>query len=107
MVVLTEKAGEKIKAILAEEKKENYGLRVYVSGGGCHGFQYGMVFEEQANGDDTVVQAHGVRLFIDAQSAPMLQGTEVDYVDGLQESGFSIKNPQAKSSCGCGNSFGA
>ena len=107
MVVLTERAGEKIKAILAEEKKETYGLRVYVSGGGCHGFQYGMVFEEQANEDDTVIQAHGVKLFIDAQSAPMLQGTEVDYVDSLRESGFSIRNPQAKSSCGCGTSFSA
>jgi len=107
MVVITEKAGEKIRDILAEEQKAHYGLRVYVAGGGCHGFQYGMVFEEQANEDDTVVEAHGVKVFIDAQSAPMLQGAEVDYVDSLQGSGFSIKNPQAKSSCGCGNSFNA
>jgi iron-sulfur cluster insertion protein len=80
---------------------------VYVSGGGCQGFQYGMTFEEQANPDDTVVEAHGVKVFIDAQSAPMLHDAEVDYVDSLQGSGFAIKNPQAKSSCGCGNSFNA
>ena len=107
MLVITEKAGEKIKGILSDENKENYGLRVYVSGGGCHGFEYGMVFEERANDDDTVIEAHGVKVFVDAQSASMLQGAEVDYVDSLQGAGFSVKNPQAKSSCGCGNSFSA
>jgi iron-sulfur cluster insertion protein len=107
MLVITEKAGEKIKGILSDEKKENYGLRVYVSGGGCHGFEYGMVFEERANDDDTVIEVHGVKVFVDAQSASMLQGAEVDYVDSLQGAGFSVKNPQAKSSCGCGNSFSA
>jgi iron-sulfur cluster insertion protein len=106
MLVITEKAGQKIKGLLAEEQKEGYGLRVYVAGGGCQGFEYGMVFEEQANEDDTVIEAHGVKVFVDAQSAPMLQGTQVDYQDSLEGSGFSIKNPQAKSSCGCGNSFG-
>jgi len=106
MLVITEKAGQKIKGLLTEEKKVGYGLRVYVAGGGCQGFEYGMVFEEQANEDDTVIEAHGVKVFVDAQSAPMLQGTQVDYQDSLEGSGFSIKNPQAKSSCGCGNSFG-
>jgi iron-sulfur cluster insertion protein len=107
MLVITEKAGAKIKDLLAEEQKSHYGLRVYVAGGGCQGFQYGMTFEEQANPDDTVVEAHGVKVFIDAQSAPMLHDAEVDYVESLQGSGFAIKNPQAKSSCGCGNSFNA
>ncbi len=107
MLVITEKAGAKIKDLLAEENKPEYGLRVYVAGGGCQGFQYGMTFEEQANPDDTIVEAYGVKVFIDAQSAPMLRGAEVDYVDSLQGSGFAIKNPQAKSSCGCGNSFNA
>jgi iron-sulfur cluster insertion protein len=107
MLVITEKAGAKIKNLLAEENKADYGLRVYVAGGGCQGFQYGMTFEERANPDDTVVEAHGVKVFVDAQSAPMLQGAEVDYVDSLQGSGFAIKNPQAKASCGCGNSFNA
>lgn len=107
MLVITEKAGEKIKGLLAEEKKEHYGLRVYVAGGGCHGFEYGMVFEEAANPDDTVIEAHGVKVFLDAQSVSMLQGAEVDYHDTQQGAGFSIKNPQAKSSCGCGTSSNA
>ncbi|HET8760270.1 MAG TPA: iron-sulfur cluster insertion protein ErpA [Nitrospiria bacterium] len=107
MVVITEKAGAKIKDLLAGEEKPSQGLRIYVSGGGCQGFQYGMAFEEQANADDTVIEAHGVRVFVDAQSAPLLSGAEVDYIDSLEGSGFSIKNPQAKSSCGCGQSFNA
>jgi iron-sulfur cluster insertion protein len=107
MLVVTEKAGAKIKSLLAEEPKPHSGLRIYVAGGGCQGFQYGMTFEEQANPDDTIIEAHGVKLFIDAESAPLLQGVEVDYVDSLQGSGFAIKNPQAKSSCGCGSSFNA
>jgi len=107
MLVITEKAGAKIKALLAEESNPYHGLRVYVAGGGCQGFQYGMTFEEQANPDDTIVEAHGVKVYVDAQSAPMLEGAEVDYVDSLQGSGFAIKNPQAKSSCGCGSSFNA
>lgn len=107
MLVLTAKAGEKIKHLLAEEQKPDYGLRVYVAGGGCQGLQYGMVFEEQANPDDTVIETHGVKIFVDPQSAPMLRGAQVDYIDSLQGSGFSITNPQAKSSCGCGHSFNA
>lgn len=107
MVVITEKAGAKIKDLLAGEEKPGQGLRIYVAGGGCQGFQYGMAFEEQANSDDTVIEAHGVRVFVDAQSAPLLSGAEVDYIDSLEGSGFSIKNPQAKSSCGCGQSFNA
>lgn len=107
MVLITEKAGAKIKDLLAGEEKPIQGLRIYVSGGGCQGFQYGMTFEEQANSDDTVIEAHGVRVFVDAQSAPLLSGAEVDYIDSLEGSGFSIKNPQAKSSCGCGQSFNA
>lgn len=105
MLVITEKAGAKIKTLLAEEHKPQFGLRVYVSGGGCQGVQYGMTFEERANPDDTVVEAHGVKLFIDAESAPMLQGVEVDYIESPQGSGFAINNPHAKSSsCGCGSS---
>lgn len=107
MLVITEKAGAKIKMLLAEENKPQFGLRVYATGGGCQGSQYGMTFEEQANPDDTVVEAHGVKVFIDAESAPMLQGVEVDYVDSPQGSGFAINNPHAKSSCGCGSSSNA
>jgi len=107
MVVITEKAGAKIKTLLAGETTAYEGLRVYVSGGGCQGVQYGMTFEERANPDDTIIEAHGVKVFIDSESAPMLDGAEVDYVDSREGAGFAIKNPQAKSSCGCGNSSGA
>jgi iron-sulfur cluster insertion protein len=107
MLLITEKAGAKIKDLLAAEQNPAAGLRVYASGGGCQGLQYGMTFEEQANADDTVIEAHGVRVFVDGESAPLLSGTEVDYVDGPEGSGFSITNPQAKSSCGCGKSSGA
>jgi iron-sulfur cluster insertion protein len=105
MITLTDKAGAKVKEILETEKKE--GLRIYVSGGGCHGFSYGMSLEDISLADDSVIEAHGVKVFVDPQSAKMLAGVEVDYVDSLQGSGFSIKNPNAKSSCGCGHSFSA
>jgi iron-sulfur cluster insertion protein len=107
MVTLTERAAEKLKGVLTAENKLGHGLRVYVTGGGCHGFQYGMAIEEQAGEEDQTIEAHGVKLFVDPQSAPLLSGAEVDFVDGLEGSGFSIKNPQAKSTCGCGHSFGA
>ncbi|MBI3802267.1 MAG: iron-sulfur cluster insertion protein ErpA [Nitrospirae bacterium] len=107
MVIITEKAGTKVKEIMEAEQKAGYGLRVYVTGGGCSGYQYGMAFEEKATDEDSVLEMHGVKLFVDPYSAPMLQGTEVDYVDNLQGAGFAIKNPNAKSTCGCGQSFSA
>jgi iron-sulfur cluster insertion protein len=105
MITLTETAGAKVKSLLESENKQNYGLRVYVSGGGCHGFQYGMSFEEKANEDDQVLEYHGVKLFLDPQSSMLLNEAVVDYVEGLEGAGFAIKNPQAKSTCGCGHSF--
>src|SRR3990172_10982429 len=107
MITVTERAAEKLRDVLTAEQKMNHGLRVYVTGGGCHGFQYGMAIEERPGDEDHTVEAHGVKLFVDPQSAPLLAGAEVDFVDGLQGAGFSIKNPKAKSTCGCGNSFGA
>jgi len=105
MITLTEKAGAKVKELLAVEKKT--GLRVYVSGGGCQGFSYGMSLEDMSLAQDRILEMHGVKVFIDAQSEKMLDGTEIDFVDSLEGSGFSIKNPNAKSTCGCGNSFSA
>jgi iron-sulfur cluster insertion protein len=105
MITLTEKAGKRVKSLLEAEKKA--GLRIYVSGGGCQGFSYGMSLEDLALADDNVIEAHGVKVFIDPQSAKLLAGTEVDFQDSLESSGFSIKNPNAKSSCGCGHSFSA
>jgi iron-sulfur cluster insertion protein len=106
MVTITQLAEQKIKELMAEEK-DVVGLRVYVRGGGCHGYQYGMAFESKMADDDTVIEKGDVKVIMDSQSAPLLQGAEVDYVDSLQGSGFSIKNPQAKTTCGCGSSFSA
>ena len=107
MIAVTESAGSKVKSLLEAENKQAYGLRVYVSGGGCHGFEYGMSFEEKASEDDQVLEYHGVKVFVDPQSAMLLSEAVVDYVDGLEGAGFAIKNPQAKSTCGCGHSFSA
>jgi iron-sulfur cluster insertion protein len=92
---------------LMQEEQDTIGLRVFVKGGGCHGYQYGMSFESKMSEDDTVVEKGDVKIIMDSQSAPMLSGAEVDYVDTLQGSGFAIKNPQAKTTCGCGSSFSA
>jgi len=106
MVTISEMAEQKIKELMVEEK-DAVGLRVYVKGGGCHGYQYGMAFESKVADDDTIIEKDGVQVIMDSQSAPLLQGAEVDYVDSLQGSGFAIKNPQAKTTCGCGSSFSA
>ena len=106
MVTVTEMAQKKIGELLQEEK-DAIGLRVYVKGGGCHGYQYGMSFETKTSDDDTIIESGGVKVIMDSQSAPLLAGTEVDYVDSVQGSGFAIKNPQAKTTCGCGSSFSA
>ncbi len=107
ILTLTERAGTKLKEVLESESKVGYGLRVYVTGGGCSGYQYGLAFEEKETEEDHVAEMCGIKVFIDPYSEPMLTGTEVDYNDGLQGAGFSIKNPNAKSTCGCGNSFSA
>ena len=104
MVTITSIAEEKIKELIKEEEAA-VGLRIYVKGGGCSGYQYGMSFEDSTSDDDTIIDKNGVKVIVDSQSAPMLNGAEVDYVDSLQGSGFAIKNPQAKSTCGCGSSF--
>ncbi len=106
MLTITAIAEQKIKELMVEEK-DLIGLRVYVKGGGCHGYQYGMAFESKMGDDDTVFEKNEVKVIMDSQSAPLLQGAEVDYVDSLQGSGFAIKNPQAKTTCGCGGSFSA
>lgn len=106
MITITPAAEQKIKELIVEEK-DAVGLRIYVKGGGCHGYQYGMAFESKVADDDTVIEKGGVQVILDSQSAPLLQGAEVDYVDSLQGSGFAIKNPQAKTTCGCGSSFSA
>ena len=105
---VTEAAAVKISQLLSEEKKAEAGLRVFVQGGGCSGFQYGLMIEE-GTGDadaDQIFQSNGVRLFVDPISVRYLSGAEVDFVDNLMGGGFTIKNPNAKTTCGCGQSFG-
>ncbi|HTL45111.1 MAG TPA: iron-sulfur cluster insertion protein ErpA [Vicinamibacterales bacterium] len=107
MINVTPTAASKINELLTEESKEGAGLRVFVQGGGCSGFQYGLMIDE-GEGDastDAVIESHGVKLLVDPISARYLKGAEVDFVDNITGGGFTIKNPNAKSTCGCGSSF--
>jgi iron-sulfur cluster assembly accessory protein len=108
MINVTPLAAEKISELLTEENKLSAGLRVFVQGGGCSGFQYGLMIEEgDASDVDQTIESNGVRLFVDPISVRYLKGAEVDFVDNLSGGGFTIKNPNAKSTCGCGSSFSA
>ena len=107
MITVTDGAASKIVALMAEENKTSGGLRVFVQGGGCSGFQYGLMIEE-GEGDtsaDRVFESNGVRLYVDPISLRYLGGAQVDFVDNLTGGGFTIRNPTAKSTCGCGSSF--
>lgn len=104
-VLLTDSAAGKVRELLAGEGNERLRLRIYVSGGGCSGFQYGFAFDEQAGEGDTLIDRAGVRLLIDPMSRQYLLGAEVDYEEGLEGSRFIIRNPNAASTCGCGSSF--
>ena len=105
-IVLTENAARRIAILRDQEQAENAFLRITVSGGGCSGFQYGLMIEENGQGAaDQVYESHGVKLFIDPISIQYLKGAEVDFVDTITGGGFTIKNPNATSTCGCGQSF--
>ena len=104
-LVFTDNAANKVKQLIEEEGNTDLKLRVFVSGGGCSGFQYGFTFDEEANEDDTVMTKNGVSLLIDAMSYQYLVGAEIDYKEDLQGAQFVIKNPNATSTCGCGSSF--
>jgi len=101
---VTEAAADKIKSLVKEEPKAT-GLRIFVQGGGCSGFQYGFAFAEELDADDTNVEAHGASVVVDAMSYQYVMGAEIDYKDDLQGSTFVIRNPQATATCGCGSSF--
>ena len=105
LVTMAPGAVAKIKELIAEENNPNLKLRMFVSGGGCSGMQYGFTFEEQGQEDDFVLEFDGIHLLIDSMSSQYLHGAEVDYTESLQGSQFSIKNPQAQTTCGCGSSF--
>lgn len=105
MVTMNPSAISKIKELLAEENNQNLKLRMFVQGGGCSGFQYGFTFDDQTNEDDFDLEFDGVHLLVDSMSSQYLQGAEIDYTESLSGSQFSIKNPQATTTCGCGSSF--
>ncbi|MFL6623678.1 MAG: iron-sulfur cluster insertion protein ErpA [Sulfurifustis sp.] len=104
-LIFTDSAATKVRQLIAEENNPALMLRVFVSGGGCSGFQYGFTFEEAANEDDTRIEKGGVTLLIDPLSYQYLVGAEIDYQEDLQGAQFVIKNPNAKTTCGCGSSF--
>jgi iron-sulfur cluster insertion protein len=106
-LVFTDNAAAKVKQLIDEEGNTDLKLRVFVSGGGCSGFQYGFTFDEVTNEDDTVMQKDGVTLLIDAMSYQYLVGAEIDYTQGVEGERFVIKHPNATSTCGCGASFSA
>jgi iron-sulfur cluster insertion protein len=101
----TDSAANKVKSLIDEEGNHDLKLRVFVTGGGCSGFQYGFTFDEVQNDDDTVMQKNGVTLLIDSMSFQYLVGAEIDYSEGLEGAQFVIKNPNATTTCGCGSSF--
>lgn len=104
-LVFTEAAALKVKQLIAEEGNSTLKLRVFISGGGCSGFQYGFTFDETINDGDTAVEQCGVTLLIDPMSFQYLVGAEIDYTEGLQGEQFVIRNPNASTTCGCGSSF--
>jgi iron-sulfur cluster assembly protein len=106
VVTLTERAAEKVRGLMAGEPAgEAEVLRVAIQGGGCSGFEYALGFDRGAQAGDHELEFHGVKVVVDPFSAPYLQGSTIDFLDGLQESGFKIDNPNVVSACGCGHSF--
>jgi len=104
-VTMTESAAMKVKSLMDTEENKDLKLRIFVSGGGCSGFEYGFTFDDDVKDTDTVVESFGVPLLVDQMSMDMLKGSEVDYQTSLQGESFVIKNPNAGSTCGCGKSF--
>jgi iron-sulfur cluster insertion protein len=104
-IIFTDSAAAKVQSLLDEEGNNALKLRVFVSGGGCSGFQYGFTFDDVLNEDDTVMEKNGVQLLVDAMSYQYLVGAEIDYTEGLEGAQFVIRNPNASSTCGCGSSF--
>jgi iron-sulfur cluster assembly accessory protein len=104
-ISLSDRAVQKVRDLVAEEENDELKLRVFITGGGCSGFQYGFTFDELAAEDDTAIERDGVTVLIDPMSFQYLAGSEVDYTEGLEGSRFVINNPNATTTCGCGSSF--
>lgn len=104
-MVFSDNAARKVKSLIEEEGNNNLKLRVYITGGGCSGFSYGFSFDEDTKEGDTVIENAGVTMLVDQMSIQYLMGSEVDYKEGLQGSQFTVSNPNATTTCGCGSSF--
>ena len=104
-VALTPAAADAVRDLLAKRELVGYGLRVYIQGGGCSGYQYGMALDDNFREEDLVTDCHGVKVVVDEVSINYMRGATIDYVDDLMGSGFKVNNPNAVSSCGCGSSF--
>ncbi|NWJ47803.1 MAG: iron-sulfur cluster insertion protein ErpA [Chloroflexi bacterium] len=105
MITLTDSATDQLKKIIEEENDSTLGLRVFVAGGGCSGFQYQMVLENEIRDGDEITELNGVKLYVDSFSQKYIDGAEIDFVNSLMGGGFTVHNPNAVSSCGCGSSF--
>ena len=104
-LIFSDSAAFKVKELIEEEQNDNLKLRVYITGGGCSGFQYGFTFDENTEDGDTAVEKAGVQLLVDPMSFQYLMGAEIDYQDDLEGARFIIRNPNAQTTCGCGSSF--
>ena len=105
LVVLSEAAAAKLTELTAGEANAQTGLRVYVYSGGCSGYRYGMMLEDQPTPEDVTVESRGIKVYVDKQSTQLLSGSEIDYLDTLMGAGFTVNNPNAVAACGCGSSF--
>jgi iron-sulfur cluster insertion protein len=104
-MIFTEDAAKRVKEIIVEENKDAQALRVFVQGGGCHGFSYGFGFEQEIAGDDTVIETNDVKLVVDSMSIMYLSNATIDFISNLEGERFTIDNPETRTSCGCGSSF--
>jgi len=105
VVSLTDAAASKLRELTKEEANPDIGLRVYVYSGGCSGYRYGMMLEDAPSSEDNRLDVNGIKVYVDGQSIPLLQGSQIDYVDTLMGAGFTVNNPNAVAACGCGSSF--
>jgi iron-sulfur cluster assembly protein len=105
VVSLSDAAAAKLRELTKDETNPEIGLRVYVYSGGCSGFRYGMMLEDAPTADDRILEANGVKVYVDGKSVDLLQGSQIDYVDTLMGAGFTVNNPNAVAACGCGSSF--
>jgi iron-sulfur cluster assembly protein len=105
LVVLSDAAASKLQELVTAEQNPSMGLRVYVYSGGCSGFRYGMMLEDQPSSEDVTVESQGIKVYVDRNSTQYLTGSEIDYLDTLMGAGFTVNNPNAVSACGCGSSF--